>query len=86
MFQPFATYHFSKNAYIFSNAQWTIDWVHHSQIIPLDIGFGYTYALTEQFKIDSSLQFEWTAYQNAVVNNGYVNQYTLQFCFNILFD
>ncbi len=86
LFQPFITYHFLKNSYFISNGEWTIDWIHHTQQIPINFGIGYTFPLINKFKIDSSLQFQWMAYQNAVKTAGYVNQYTIQFSLNILFD
>lgn len=78
-FQPFLIYHFSKNSYILTNAEWTIDWLHHQHQIPVNIGFGHTFS-----KIDMSLQFEWMAYKYHV--KSFVPMYTIQFCLNYLFD
>jgi hypothetical protein len=85
LFQPFVIYHFLKNAYFISNGEWTIDWLNHTKQIPVNIGVGYTAPLLG-LKIDSVLQFEWMAYQDAVKTAGFVNQYTVQFSFSILFD
>lgn len=84
-FQPFITYHYLKNDYITTNAEWTIDWIHHTQQIPINIGIGHTFSIGTQ-KIDTSLDLEWMAYQNAVKEEGYVNQFTVQLSFNLLFN
>lgn len=86
LFQPFAVYHFLKNTYFVTNGEWTVDWLHKNTQIPLNIGIGHTSALSESLKIDFSLQLQWMAYQNAVKTTGYVNQTTIQFSFNILFN
>lgn len=86
LFQPFAIYHFSKNSYLIFNPDWTIDWLHRNTQIPLNLGIGHTAPLFDNFKIDSSLQVQWMAYQNAVKWSGYVNHFTVQLNFNILFD
>lgn len=78
-FQPILVYHFEKNSYIVSNAEWTIDWLHHEHQIPINFGIGHTFS-----KIDTSLQFEWMAYKHNV--KSFVSQYTIQFCLNYLFD
>jgi len=84
LFQPFIIYHFLKNSYFITNGEWTIDWRHHIRQIPLNIGLGHTFE--GPLKIDSLLQFEWMAYQNAVKSSGYVNKYTVQFSLSILFN
>lgn len=86
LFQPFITYHFSKNTYMTTNGEWTIDWLHHANQIPLNIGIGYTSSLFGNLKLDSIIQFEWMAYQNATKFAGYVNQFTVQISVNILFE
>lgn len=86
LFQPFIIYHFLKNSYLITNGEWTIDWIHHNQQIPVNIGIGYTAPLIGRFKIDSLLQLEWMAYQNASKIVGFVNQFTVQISFSILFD
>lgn len=86
LFQPFATYHFTKDAYMTINPEWTIDWFHRVKQLPLNFGFGYTFSQMKPFKIDTSLQIQWMAYQTAVKVEGYVNQTTIQFCLNILFN
>ena len=86
LFQPFIIYHFLKNSYFISNGEWTIDWLHHTRQIPINIGIGRTASLTGTLKIDSLLQFEYMAYQNATKNAGFVNQYTIQISFSLLFD
>ena len=84
LFQPFINYHFLKNTYFFSNGEWTIDWIRHVQQIPVNIGIGHTFTHIGNFKIDTSLQFEWMAYQNATKVVGYVPKYTIQFSLNFL--
>lgn len=87
LLQPFFIYHFLKNTYLVINPEWTLNWLNHTQQIPLNIGIGHTTSLIRDFKIDYSLQFEWMAYQNVTrKGGGYVPQYTVQFSFNILFD
>ncbi len=86
LFQPFITYHFLKNAYLASNGEWTIDWLNRTQQIPINLGVGYTFPLIGQFKSDWLLQFQWMAYQNAAKNVGFVNHFTVQLSFNILFE
>lgn len=86
LFQPFVTYHFLKTTYLTLNPEWTIDWVHHTKQIPVNIGIGHTAPFIGSLKLDSCLQFEWMAYQNAVPIDGYVNQFTVQLSLNILFD
>lgn len=86
LLQPFITYHFSKNSYLFSNGECTFDWLSHTQQIPLNIGIGHTFSTLGNLKLDTALQFQYMAYQNAVKSSGYVNQYTIQFSLNILFD
>lgn len=85
LFQPFAIYHFFKNSYLVSNAEWTVDWRHHAAQIPINLGIGHTFPQMGGFELDGSLQFQWMAYQNAVSIDGYVPQYTIQLCVNILF-
>lgn len=82
-FQPFIIYHFEKNSYFITNPQWTFDWRNSTRQIPVNIGLGHTF---HDIKLDVSLQYEWMAYQNAVKKSGYVNQQTIQFCLNVLFD
>lgn len=86
LFQPFITYHFLKNTYLTSNPEWTIDWIHHTQQIPVNIGIGHTSSSFGGLKLDACLQTEWMAYQNAVHQAGYVNHFTVQLSVNILFD
>lgn len=86
LFQPFITYHFLKNSYLTTNPEWTIDWVHHANQIPVNIGIGHTASFIGNLKLDSCLQVEWMAYQNAVHREGYVNHFTVQLSVNILFD
>lgn len=78
-FQPILVYHFEKNSYLVSNAEWTIDWQHHKHQIPINFGIGHTFS-----KIDTSIQFEWMAYKHNV--KSFVSEYTIQFCLNYLFD
>ncbi len=85
LFQPFITYHFLKNTYFTSNPIWTINWLNHTRQIPLNFGLGYTFELFG-LKLDTALQYEFMAYQNAVKKNGYVNQSTIQLSINLLFD
>lgn len=85
LFQPFVTYHFLKNSYVITNGQWTLDWLNRTKQIPVNIGIGYTAAM-RKFKFDTLLQFQWMAYQNAVSSAGYVNKYTVQITFSLLFD
>lgn len=85
LFQPFIIYHFLKNSYFISNGEWTIDWLYHTKQIPINIGIGHTASLTGKLKVDSVLQFQYMAYQNATMNAGFVNHYTIQISFNILF-
>jgi hypothetical protein len=85
LFQPFINYHFSKNSYVVSNGEWTIDWLSRTKQIPVNIGIGHTASLSH-FKIDSLLQFQYMVYQNATKSAGYINQYTIQLSFSILFD
>lgn len=85
LFQPFITFHFSKNWYVVSNGEWTIDWIHRVRKIPINLGVGHTFRIGRH-KIDSSLQIEWMAYQNAVKGSGYVPEWTIQFCFNFLLE
>lgn len=86
LFQPFIIYHFLKNSYWITNGEWTIDWLHHNHQIPLNIGIGYTAEFSKKFKLDSLIQFQWMAYQNAAKADGYVNQSTIQISFSILFN
>jgi hypothetical protein len=86
LFQPFIIYHFSKNTYIASNKEWTIDWLHHVKQIPINIGIGHTDSFFGNFKLNAILQFQWMAYQNATKIVGYVNQFMVQISFNVLFD
>lgn len=85
LFQPFLIYHFLKNTYLITNGEWTIDWQHHTRQIPVNIGIGHTTILKGDFKLDSLIQFEWMGYQNAVKKSGYVNQFTIQISFSLLF-
>jgi hypothetical protein len=85
LLQPFIIYHFQKNSYLITNSEWTIDWCNHTQQIPLNIGIGHTSALIGKTNIDSLIQFEWMAYQNALKSACYVNEYTIQVSFSILF-
>lgn len=78
LFQPFVIYHFEKNTYIISNAEWTIDWLRQAQQIPVNIGIGHTFSLINNFKIDLCLEYECMAYQNAVLTAGFVPQNTIQ--------
>lgn len=84
LFQPFIIHHFLKNTYVISNAEWTIDWLNQTKQIPVNIGIGHTF--TGKIKLDSLLQLEWMAYQNAKKLSGYVNQFTIQISFSILFN
>lgn len=84
MFQPFVIYHFRKNTYLITNGEWTIDWLQNNKQIPINIGIGHTTSLFG-IKVDSLLQFEYMAYQNAVKLSGYANQYTIQYTLSILF-
>lgn len=86
LFQPFVIYHFLKNSYVITNGEWTLDWHHHTKQIPVNIGIGYTIPMKGKIKFDSLLQFQWMACQNATKIAGFVNQYTVQVSFNILFD
>lgn len=86
LFQPFIIYHFLKNAYFITNGEWTIDWLNHTRQIPVNIGIGYTGSLMGKLKLDSLLQLQWMAYQNAVKSAGYVNECTVQISISILFD
>jgi len=85
LFQPFIIYHFLKNSYVISNGEWTIDWLSQTKQIPVNIGIGHTGSFINNLKVDSLLQFEYMAYQNATKSAGYVNQYTIQLSFSILF-
>lgn len=85
LFQPFIIYHFLKNSYLITNGEWTIDWLYHNKQIPVNIGIGHT-SVESSFKFDSLIQFQWMAYQNAVKTAGYINHYTVQISFSILFD
>jgi hypothetical protein len=84
LFQPFIIYHFLKNSYFISNSEWTINWLNHTRQIPVNVGLGYTASLGK-LKVDSLLQFQYMAYQNATTSASFVNQYTIQISFNILF-
>jgi len=86
LFQPFIIYHFLKNSYFISNSEWTIDWLYRNKQIPINIGIGYTSPLIGNLKLDSLLQFQWMAYQNAIKSAGFVNHYTVQISFNVLFE
>lgn len=87
LFQPFLIYHFLKNSYFITNGQWTIDWQNHTKQIPVNIGIGYTSpADSTKYRVDSLLQFEWMAYQNAQKLSGYVNQFTVQLNCSLLFN
>lgn len=83
LFQPFINYHFSKNSYIISNSEWTIDWLSHTKQIPINIGVGHTSALIGSLHINSLLQFQYMAYQNAAEDAGFVNKYTIQLSFSL---
>jgi hypothetical protein len=84
LFQPFIIYHFLRNSYLITNAECTFDWVNHAQQIPVNIGIGHTFTLFNNIKIDSCLQFEWMAFQNATRIEGFVPQETIQFSFSLL--
>lgn len=86
LFQPFITYHFLKNAYFTTNPIWTFNWLNHTRQIPLNFGLGYTFDLFGYVKLDTALQYEFMAYQNAVKKSGYVNQSTIQLSINLLFE
>lgn len=86
LFQPFLIYHFLKNTYVITNGEWTVDWLNRTSQIPVNIGIGHTAPFIGKLKVDSCLQFEFMAYQNAVKSSGYVNQSTLQISFNLLFE
>lgn len=86
LFQPFLIYHFLKNTYLITNGEWTVDWFNRITQIPVNIGIGHTAPFIGKLKVDSCLQFEFMAYQNALKSSGYVNQSTLQISFNLLFD
>jgi len=85
LFQPFIIYHFLKNSYLITNPEWKIDWIHNTKQIPINLGLGYTFSAIGNQKIDTSLQFEWMAYQNAAKNAGFVPKFTIQFSLNFLF-
>lgn len=84
LFQPFITYHFSKNSYLKSDGEWTVDWRAHTRQIPINFGLGHTYI--GDLKIDFLLQFQWMVSQNAVRKSGFVNKYTWQLSISFLFD
>jgi hypothetical protein len=86
LFQPFIIYHFLKNTYLVSNSEWTIDWLHHTKQIPVNIGIGHTTPFIGKFQLDSSLQLQWMAYQNATKVGGFVNHFTVQISCNLLFE
>jgi len=44
--------------------------------IPVNIGIGLTASLIGKLKVDSLLQFQYMAYQNATKKAGFVNHYT----------
>lgn len=83
IFQPFLIYHFQKNAYLITNPIWNIDWLHKNTQIPFNFGIGYT---IKELRLDTCLQFQWMAYQNATKFSGYVNKYTVQVSMNILLN
>ncbi|MDP1834684.1 MAG: hypothetical protein Q8K75_02035 [Chlamydiales bacterium] len=84
LFQPFVIYLFLKDTYVISNSEWTIDWITRTQQIPVNIGIDHTASLVGNLKVDSLLQFQYMAHQNAVKSVGYVNQCTIQLSLNIL--
>lgn len=86
LFQPFIIHHFKRNTYIITNGEWTIDWVNNTKMIPVNIGIGHTFHLKGKINLDTTLQYEWMAYQNARKSAGYVNQSTIQLSLSLLFD
>lgn len=86
LLQPFINYHFSRKSYFISNAEWTINWRNDERQIPLNIGIGHTFSLFDSLKIDSALQFQWIAYQNATKTVGFIPKYTVQLSLNLLFN
>lgn len=85
LLQPFIIYHFLKNSYFISNSEWTFNWLSKAKQIPLNIGIGHTFSIMS-LKVDSAIQFQFMAYQNAVKTVGFVSQRTIQISFNFLFD
>jgi hypothetical protein len=80
LFQPIFFHHLGKGWYLQSNPQWTFDWLHHTQKIPLNFGAGRVFTANGQ-PLNVSLRFEGMAFDNAP---GYVPEFTIQFLFTIL--
>ena len=81
-FQPFIVYHFMKDGYVLSNAEWTIVWNRHQIQIPVNIGFGTIVNIGKQ-KINFEVAAKWMVYQRATGVNG---KFTTQFSCNFLFE
>jgi hypothetical protein len=84
-FQPFLIRHFASNWYLSSDAEWIIDWYHHVQQIPLNIGAGGIFALGKQ-RFNATGKFQGMVHQNAAHEVGFVPKYSFVFTLSLLFD
>ncbi len=82
LFQPLLFQHLKNGWYLKSNPQWTFDWIHHNNRLPLNFGVGRIFTLGGQpFNMD--LVAEAMTYKTG---SGFVPQFTIQFLFSILFE
>jgi hypothetical protein len=82
LFQPLLFHHLKKGWYLKSNPQWTFDWLHHNNKLPLNFGVGRVFTVGRQpFNID--LVAEAMTYRTG---GGFIPEFTIQFLFSILFE
>lgn len=82
LFQPLFFHHLGKGWYLKSNPQWTFDWLHHNNKLPLNFGVGRVFTAGHQ-PLNIDLIAEGMAYRSGT---DYSPRWTLQCSFSILFD
>ncbi len=82
LFQPLLFYHLGNGWYLKSNPQWTLDWAHNNNRLPLNFGAGRVFTVNRQaFNID--LVAEGMAYQTGAQ---FSPRFTIQFLLSVLFE
>lgn len=80
-FKPSIVYHFIRNWYVSTDAEWTIVWNRRQIQIPINFGIGTIVTIAGQ-KINLGIAAEWMAYQKATgVNPKFTTQLTCNFLF-----